>query len=298
MNMKYITKPLMGLLLILLILGWSVTSYSQATLDLRINEILQYNDSNLQDDYGQHNPWIEVFNSAYNTVDMGGLYLTNDPANLTKYLIPKGDPSMVIAPRSYLIFWADDNSHHGVSHLNFHLEESSFIAIVDANGKTIIDSLTIPPQKNDITYGRRTDGENVWVFLKKSTPKSNNYTDYIEPPAEKFVKLDPRGFGLTMVSMTVVFFSLILLYMVFKTIARAFSLDWKRRSLLKKGKIIEAESIPVDTSGEINAAIVMALHLYMSQLHDHEQTVLTIKKISRTYSPWSSKIYGLRRYPR
>ncbi|HAH59495.1 MAG TPA: phage tail protein, partial [Bacteroidales bacterium] len=30
------------------------------------------------------------------------------------------------------------------------------------------------------------------------------------------------------------------------------------------------------------------------ELHDHEDAVLTIKKVARTYSPWSSKIYGLR----
>jgi len=49
-----------------------------------------------------------------------------------------------------------------------------------------------------------------------------------------------------------------------------------------------------DLTGEINAAIAAAVHLYRSELHDFEDTVLTMKKVSRTYSPWSSKIYGLR----
>jgi Na+-transporting methylmalonyl-CoA/oxaloacetate decarboxylase gamma subunit len=197
-----------------------------------------------------------------------------------------------------MIFWADDNTNHGVFHLNFHLENSNFLALVDANGKTIIDSISLRNQKPDVTYGRKVDGESDWAYLEKSTPNSTNFTGYIEPAAEKFVKVDPSGFGMAMVAMTVVFLSLILLYVVFKGIARAFSHEWKKRSLMKQGKMVEAEALPSETSGEINAAIVMALHLYMSQLHDHEQTVLTIKKISRTYSPWSSKIYGLRRSPR
>ena len=42
----------------------------------------------------------------------------------------------------------------------------------------------------------------------------------------------------------------------------------------------------------------MAIHLYYSEMHDKENTVLTIDKVSKTYSPWSSKIYGLRQHPR
>jgi hypothetical protein len=49
---------------------------------------------------------------------------------------------------------------------------------------------------------------------------------------------------------------------------------------------------------EIEAAIGLALHLYVTELHDFEKTILTIRKVMRPYSPWSSKIYGLRRSPR
>lgn len=41
-------------------------------MDLRINEVLVYNDSNYVDDFGKHSPWIEIFNTAYNKVDIGG----------------------------------------------------------------------------------------------------------------------------------------------------------------------------------------------------------------------------------
>ncbi|MDE5785198.1 MAG: lamin tail domain-containing protein, partial [Duncaniella sp.] len=49
-------------------------------------------------------------------------------------------------------------------------------------------------------------------------------------------------------------------------------------------------------SGEAIAAIVMALHEHLDA-HDSENTVLTIKKLRRAYSPWNSKIYGLREIP-
>lgn len=53
-----------------------------------------------------------------------------------------------------------------------------------------------------------------------------------------------------------------------------------------------------DISGEVNAAIALALYMYSNELHDQENPVITMIKVSRTYSPWSSKIYGLRKSPR
>jgi len=46
-------------------------------------------------------------------------------------------------------------------------------------------------------------------------------------------------------------------------------------------------------TGDENAAICTALYLYFTELHDEEKYVMTVKKVSRTYSPWSSKIYGI-----
>jgi len=47
------------------------------------------------------------------------------------------------------------------------------------------------------------------------------------------------------------------------------------------------------TSGDDIAAIALALYLYKNELHDTESLTLTFNRISRTYSPWSSKIYGI-----
>jgi len=63
---------------VLLVISASRVVQAQSSADLRINEILVYNDSNYVDDFGRHSPWIEIFNSAYNSVNIGGLYLTDD----------------------------------------------------------------------------------------------------------------------------------------------------------------------------------------------------------------------------
>ena len=49
--------------------------------------------------------------------------------------------------------------------------------------------------------------------------------------------------------------------------------------------------------GEVYAAIAMAMHEMQSDVHDVEETVLTITRVKRSYSPWSSKIYTLREIP-
>ena len=49
-------------------------------------------------------------------------------------------------------------------------------------------------------------------------------------------------------------------------------------------------------SGEVIAAISAALAEHLDA-HDRESTILTINKVRRAYSPWSSKIYSLRELP-
>jgi hypothetical protein len=255
-----------------------------------------YNDSNYIDDFGHRSGWIEIFNAAYNNVNMAGMYLTNDPTNPTKYWIPKGSPITVIPPRNYLVFFANNKTTRGILHLNFDLETSNYLALYDANGHTLIDEIQFTPMKPDVSFGRLTDGYDEFGILDKTTPKASNYTGAVVAAGEEFVKLDKYGFGMAFIAMSVVFAALILLYLVFKNTRRLYTIDLKK--MFTKEKILKEINEIHDISGEVNAAIAMALYLYRSELHDNEETVLTIKKVARNYSPWSSKIYGLNKPPR
>jgi len=48
---------------------------------------------------------------------------------------------------------------------------------------------------------------------------------------------------------------------------------------------------------ELAAVIAIGLFQYSKSVHDHENLTLTINRVSRMYSPWSSKFYGLRQIP-
>ncbi|MBK7213905.1 MAG: OadG family protein [Bacteroidales bacterium] len=119
----------------------------------------------------------------------------------------------------------------------------------------------------------------------------------ISKSAEEFGKMDPLGVVMAFIAMTVVFIALILLYLTFKYVAKLYNVDFKKSK--KKETAEETKpSSSEEVSGEVYAAIALTLHLYRNQLHDMEDTVITIKKVAKAYSPWSSKIYGLRRTPR
>jgi Na+-transporting methylmalonyl-CoA/oxaloacetate decarboxylase gamma subunit len=101
---------------------------------------------------------------------------------------------------------------------------------------------------------------------------------------------------MTAIGYGVVFIALLLLYIIFYNISKLISKNIKR-VLKKEGKsdyTIKDEEI----SGEVNAAIAYSIYLYFNELHDKENTVITINRVSKAYTPWSSKIYGLRQYPR
>jgi glutaconyl-CoA/methylmalonyl-CoA decarboxylase subunit delta len=119
----------------------------------------------------------------------------------------------------------------------------------------------------------------------------------VNETAQAFGEMDPYGIMMTFIAMSVVFTALILLYLTFKYVSRLYSIDVKSRR--KKSKTDKNDSIAFeDIPSDINVAIAMALHLYMSELHDKENTKITIKNMAKSYSPWSSKIYGLRQVPK
>lgn len=111
-----------------------------------------------------------------------------------------------------------------------------------------------------------------------------------------FLQIDPYGIGMTVIGYVVVFIALLLLYLIFYNLSRVLQIN-VRKILRNAGKPVEDKE-DISMSGEVNAAIAMAIHLYYEEIHDKEFTILTINKVSRTYSPWSSKIYGLRQHPR
>lgn len=98
---------------------------------------------------------------------------------------------------------------------------------------------------------------------------------------------------ITAVGYSVVFTALIGLIFVFKFMPKVLNMPMKRKRR-REGKYKEQEGSGDEyIAGEVNAAIGTALGLYFAELHDDESKVITIKRVKRRYSPWSSKIYNM-----
>jgi Na+-transporting methylmalonyl-CoA/oxaloacetate decarboxylase gamma subunit len=280
-----------------ILLAWLCGTLSaQSNKDLKINEVLLHNVMNYQDDFGQHNAWIEIFNSSYGTVDIGGCYLTDDAANLKKYPIPRGDVLTKIQPRQHVIFWADNHPTHGTFHLNFTLEKR-YVALVANDGRTIIDSISLPMMAVDQSYGRSMDGGAGWTFFENTTPSTNNKLTLADASNEKFRVNDPYGIIMTITAIAVVFVALIFLFFSFKLIGRIMLMHHHRRAAPHVETAVDVKK-KTASPNDVYAAIAFAMERYQQDLHKIEKAVLTINKVARAYSPWSSKIYGLREIPR
>lgn len=296
------------LLILILALASTVggTAFAQGLKDIRINEVLVNNRSSYVDDHGNHVGWIELYNTGYSSVNVGGAYLTVKRGDETKtYRIPKNDARTLIAPQGYVIFFADSTSNRGTFHTNFVLNETGYLAFMD-QGKNVMDSIVydVQAQLPDVSIGwanHPETGELTFGALAGITPMQANETEEVMPAAEKFRLRDPSGVVMAITAMSVVFSALILLYLIFKSIGKSMV-----RSSLKKEKKAVAD-MPADVKnsvksdaqliGEEIAAIAIALRQYENDMHDIESHVLTINRVARVYSPWSSKIYGLNNQP-
>ena len=110
-------------------------------------------------------------------------------------------------------------------------------------------------------------------------------------------KITPTAILISVTGYVVVFISLVLLFYAYSSIPHLINLNI-RQKLRRQGKHHIAGAEDLSISGEVNAAISMALFLYLNEFHDEESGVVTIKQVSRRYSPWSSKIYSLNNYRR
>ena len=277
---------------------------------LVLNEVLITNESNFQDDYGLHSAWIEIFNRSYGSADLAGCYLkcSSQPGDTASYFIPKGDVLTLIKPRQHSLFWADGEARRGTFHTNFTLnpDANNWIGLYDS-GRNLLDQVVIPAgslQTNQ-SYARVSDAAEKWEVKDGSaekyvTPSTNNKTIESNAKMEKFEEHDSVGIGMSISAMSVVFFGLILLYVSFKVVGRV-SVNLSKRNAMKAKGITDKQEAKEkklgEAPGEIFAAIAMAMHEMQSDVHDVEDTVLTITRVKRSYSPWSSKIYTLRETP-
>jgi glutaconyl-CoA/methylmalonyl-CoA decarboxylase subunit delta len=106
------------------------------------------------------------------------------------------------------------------------------------------------------------------------------------------MSLIQEGIGMSVVGMFVVFMALLFLWFSLAFITRLLNITargWTSKKSNNTGTTLKT----TDITGETSAAISLALHLYLEEMHDEDNTILTIRNYSKNYKPWSSKIYSV-----
>jgi Na+-transporting methylmalonyl-CoA/oxaloacetate decarboxylase gamma subunit len=131
------------------------------------------------------------------------------------------------------------------------------------------------------------------------------YNFLLTAGGDRMMETDPHGWTLTLISVTVVFSALIVLYFIYSFSGGLFSGKFKRAPKPKKAvkgtpdaEVAAAIALALDMecSGDEYAAIATAVHLYLNDaIHDVEPGIVTIV---RKNSAWNNKELNFRKLPR
>lgn len=143
---------------------------------VRINEIMADNTQTFEDpDEPQEYPdWIELYNPGAVPINLGGMYLSDDPANGQTYRIPD---DVTINGNGYLVFIADGEPEQGPLHTNFRLSKGGeSVTLLDKAARfyRLLDQVEYDGMAADVSYGRYPNGEATWQILGTATPGSYN----------------------------------------------------------------------------------------------------------------------------
>ena len=117
--------------------------------------------------------------------------------------------------------------------------------------------------------------------------------------SEKIKQSDPIGIGLAAVAVAVVFLALVCIFLLISGSGKLIMSTEERRKnkgTEKKASAIKPVAKGSSSEDEIVAAIAAAIALYNDELHDEEDTVITIQKVEREWTPWNAKYYNMNHY--
>lgn len=283
----------------------SLFSGAQNLSDLIISEVMPVNSSSVTDSYGEHTPWIELFNTSQGTVNFAGCFLTDDLSELTKCQIPKGDSATKLGPRQVTLLFASGDASQGTFFLNFKLMKGTSVYLVSNDGRTVIDSITIPadlPDSCSIAKFATDNKEMLFddVHAAAPSPRSVNGKHNQKTRAQIIKETDPRGWTLSVIAVSVVFAALLILFSLYSLSGAVFTGKFKRKgpkSVTADEETAAAIAMALDryaSDDDAVAAVAMALHLYLDGgVHDAEPGYITIRPSAG--SAWNDKSQSFRK---
>lgn len=137
---------------------------------LVINELCADNATIANDQVGEYEDWIELYNNSDDPITLSNYFLSDEPWNLFKWSMP----NHTINPGEYYIVWADEEPGDGSNHANFKLGTGGETLILSTPVDSVIDIIEYPAQYTDITYGRLPNGTGPFDYLYPTINAENS----------------------------------------------------------------------------------------------------------------------------
>jgi gliding motility-associated-like protein len=163
-------------------------SFASINAQVKINEYSASNSGgSILDNTGEKSDWIELYNSGATVANIGGWSLSDDPAKMSKYVVPSG---ITIPSNGVLRIWCSGKGAPadavGHLHTNFKLTQCAGDWIILTNGSSIVDSLQMKRTQATHSRGRKPDGSPTWNVFTSPTPNAANsstgYDSYAPTP--------------------------------------------------------------------------------------------------------------------
>lgn len=141
-----------------------------------INELLASNRGINRDEGGEYADWVELYNRGAEPVQLGGYFLSDDPARPDRWEIP----DITIAPGEYVLIWCDNDTLQGPLHTGFRLDaDGERVGLYEVDGffYSALDYAWFGPQDTDVSFGRLDDGSPGMRQLRSPTPGAPNVED-------------------------------------------------------------------------------------------------------------------------
>ncbi len=145
---------------------------------LVINEVMPSNGTTIQDEAGDFDPWLEIYNPLPVDVAVGNLALTDEPANPVKWIFPDTN----IGGQGFLLVWADGETAEGPLHANFSLATGGgWLGLAETGSQESIHAVIYPAIELDVAWAQIPDGSGNWLTTSIATPGAANLAS-VAPP--------------------------------------------------------------------------------------------------------------------
>ena len=182
-----------------LLLAGGILAAPTLSAKVWILEFVASNDGSVVDENGDDEDWIEIYNDSNSTVDLSGWSLTDDAADLQKWIFP---PGTTLEAKKFLTVFASNKNRRVVGeefHTNFKLSGGGeYLGLIRADGSSVEHEYApaYPAQIEGVSYGVGQGGGSSAIIGPDAAGQAGvpsteadfdtNYVDWNDAPGTTF----------------------------------------------------------------------------------------------------------------